>query len=465
MSYPAYARPGPGPGHEKRRPAPAPWRVESAGRAVYAIGDLHGDWDKTVEALQLAGAIAPGRHNLNKIDCNASNASIAWAGGDRIVVKLGDVLDRGDSELAITNLLDCLAGQAEAAGGKLIRILGNHELMNAMGEVGYATRGRTEQYGGPAARLAAFAPGGPEALRLAELNVVQMVDDTLFVYASPDAIAGLNTATQAWLHGEAPRLRRGLTHGDGPLWTREYWEHAAGQRRRRGQRGGGLRFARRRAVGHSGRAPESLPPAGDAALPRPARQRRPGGIRPGERGVRGAEQLPEPQGRTGQERGGPDGGGPHGHAGRQGRVDVRRPALGNRRRHVGRDDGQPRGRAAAGRRRQLFGRRAAAGWAASLRAHAALCVTQRSLIALSGHDRTALMYASTSTLGAACACLVCDVHAFKKKDGNCSPPMIDASLDFNRHTHARAGQRVTPETYCSLRHDCTGAPPRPNATL
>lgn len=60
---------------------------------IVAIGDLHGDLNKTVSALKLAGVLT--------ID---DVGSPIWCGGDSIVVQLGDILDRGDSEIQILHL-------------------------------------------------------------------------------------------------------------------------------------------------------------------------------------------------------------------------------------------------------------------------------------------------------------------------------------------------------------------------
>lgn len=59
-------------------------------RAVFfsAVGDLHGDLDKSVEALKLARVISV-----------SEEGEVAWVGGDAVVVQLGDVLDRGDVEI------------------------------------------------------------------------------------------------------------------------------------------------------------------------------------------------------------------------------------------------------------------------------------------------------------------------------------------------------------------------------
>jgi hypothetical protein len=48
---------------------------------------------------------------------------------------VGDILDRGDSELRLLLLLERLAGQAAAAGGRMYLLNGNHETMN-VGQLG-----------------------------------------------------------------------------------------------------------------------------------------------------------------------------------------------------------------------------------------------------------------------------------------------------------------------------------------
>jgi len=93
-------------------------------RRIVAIGDLHGDVDAARDALRTAGAIDDRAH---------------WVGGDLVVVQTGDVLDRGDSEHALLDLLVDLEPQARAAGGALVMLLGNHELMNAAGDFRYVT--------------------------------------------------------------------------------------------------------------------------------------------------------------------------------------------------------------------------------------------------------------------------------------------------------------------------------------
>ena len=60
---------------------------------IVAIGDLHGDLQKTVSALKLAGVL----------DISESGAPL-WCGGDTVIVQVGDLLDRGDHEIQILHL-------------------------------------------------------------------------------------------------------------------------------------------------------------------------------------------------------------------------------------------------------------------------------------------------------------------------------------------------------------------------
>lgn len=53
----------------------------------HAVGDIHGDLRKAISSLELAQVL------------QEVNGQVRWAGGDTVVVQLGDVLDRGDSEI------------------------------------------------------------------------------------------------------------------------------------------------------------------------------------------------------------------------------------------------------------------------------------------------------------------------------------------------------------------------------
>ncbi len=90
------------------------FRIAAPGRVV-AIGDIHGDLDAAEKALRLAGAIDDKNH---------------WIGGNLVVVQTGDQIDRWDDDRAVLDLFSRLQSEAEANGGRLISLNGNHELMN-----------------------------------------------------------------------------------------------------------------------------------------------------------------------------------------------------------------------------------------------------------------------------------------------------------------------------------------------
>ena len=190
--------------------APIPSRMAAPHRLV-AIGDLHGDFDAARAALRAAGAIDGSDH---------------WIGGDLVVVQDGDVLDRGDGESKILELLARPDGVAHAAGGAVVELLGNHELMNAAHDFRYTTPGGMQDFDG--ARAAELGPGGLWAKRLAQHNVIEIVGDTVFSHAGVlGAWAGridqVNLAARCWLDGQAggagdpPDV---LTSDDSPVWTR-----------------------------------------------------------------------------------------------------------------------------------------------------------------------------------------------------------------------------------------------------
>ena len=188
--------------------APIALRLGSPKRAV-AIGDLHGDLDAARAALRAAGAIDP---------------SDRWIGGDLTIIQTGDVLDRGDDESKIEELLERLDTEAHARGGAVIALLGNHELMNAAHDFRYVTPGGAKDFGGD--RAHALGPGGVWAKRFAHRNVIAIVGDTVLSHAGVTAewashLDELNEHSRCWLDGQGGDTpTEALTAEDSPVWTR-----------------------------------------------------------------------------------------------------------------------------------------------------------------------------------------------------------------------------------------------------
>ncbi len=97
----------------------------TASPRVVAVGDIHGDFDALVEVLQETGLI---------------DNEQRWIGGDAILVQTGDFLDRGSKVREVMDLLMALEKQAVRDSGRIIVLLGNHEMMNLMGDLRDVTK-------------------------------------------------------------------------------------------------------------------------------------------------------------------------------------------------------------------------------------------------------------------------------------------------------------------------------------
>jgi 3',5'-cyclic AMP phosphodiesterase CpdA len=60
--------------------------------------------------------------------------SSTWIAGNDILVQTGDIVDRGPYALGIYQLMGELRSQALLTGGQVVSIMGNHEVMNALGD-------------------------------------------------------------------------------------------------------------------------------------------------------------------------------------------------------------------------------------------------------------------------------------------------------------------------------------------
>src|SRR4051794_36445651 len=101
---------------------------------IVAVGDLHGDYSAWQDIARGAGLIDANGH---------------WAGGNTILVQLGDITDRGPDSLRIVRSLQQLQKEAPRKGGKTIVVLGNHEAMNLLGDNRYTTPGEYAAFANP----------------------------------------------------------------------------------------------------------------------------------------------------------------------------------------------------------------------------------------------------------------------------------------------------------------------------
>jgi hypothetical protein len=97
------------------------WHFSGVERIV-AVSDIHGAYDALVETLQEADVI---------------DNDVAWNGGKTHLVITGDLLDRGPDSRLVMDLVIRLEQEARRAGGRVHQLLGNHEVMNLIGDLRY----------------------------------------------------------------------------------------------------------------------------------------------------------------------------------------------------------------------------------------------------------------------------------------------------------------------------------------
>ena len=143
--------------------------VEAAppSRRIVAVGDLHGDLEAALAVLQLAGVV---------------DAEGAWSGGDALLVQTGDTTDRGPRSKGVMDLVMRLEAEAPKAGGEVIALRGNHEVMNLVGDWRYVSPEDVDEFGGMEPRKAALSPDGVYGAWLASLDYVAVVDRIVFVH-------------------------------------------------------------------------------------------------------------------------------------------------------------------------------------------------------------------------------------------------------------------------------------------
>jgi hypothetical protein len=176
---------------------------------VVVVGDIHGAYSALIDVLAAADVI---------------DTESRWAGGTTRLVSLGDLLDRGPDSRAVLDLVMRLQDEAAAHGGRVDVVVGNHELMNLIGDLRYVTPPdyaafaadetdamREAAYGryaatlggdvpetraafenayprGYFARREAFSPRGRYGAWLLSLQAIVVVGDTAFVHGGLPAI-------------------------------------------------------------------------------------------------------------------------------------------------------------------------------------------------------------------------------------------------------------------------------------
>ena len=108
------------------------YRFSNVSRVV-AMSDPHGAYDAMVQTLANAGVVDDAQQ---------------WSAGETHLVITGDLLDRGADSRRIMDLVMRLESEAADSGGMVHLTLGNHELMNLVGDLRYVARGEFAAFAG-----------------------------------------------------------------------------------------------------------------------------------------------------------------------------------------------------------------------------------------------------------------------------------------------------------------------------
>ncbi len=171
---------------------------------ILVVGDIHGAYKEIKQTLKTVGII---------------DESENWIGESKHLVSLGDLLDRGPASRKVMDLFIKLEQQAAQAGGRLHIVLGNHEVMNLIGDLRYLSKQEIAEFAadetvqmreqaylnflktnnakdsvelkenfekaypaGYFARLNAFSPEGKYGSWLLKLPFVVQINDKLFAH-------------------------------------------------------------------------------------------------------------------------------------------------------------------------------------------------------------------------------------------------------------------------------------------
>lgn len=215
-------------------------------KRIIVIGDVHGDIQRLSQCF---------------LQANLINHHFQWIAepADTWVVQLGDQIDslsRGSSQdwetlpdVSVIQFMEQMDALARSKGGRVISLLGNHELMNVMGDFTYVSPKSMAAFGGAEQRLHKFHPSGTLARQLSSRPVVVKIGSLLFCHAgllpqhlalaavglsgtvkerSYKAINVINNWMRRYLNyepfssEEAQRIKSVLLDSEGILWNRHY---------------------------------------------------------------------------------------------------------------------------------------------------------------------------------------------------------------------------------------------------
>lgn len=215
-------------------------------KRIIVIGDAHGDIERVIHVLKAANILIDG----------ASPGTFHWiAEPGTVVVQMGDQLDSNNRvegleewelvpDIALLEFMDNLDAIAQPLGGRVYSLIGNHELMNMLGDFSYVSKNSTAIFGGSSERRRYFMPGMKGCEAMCNRYVVLKIGSFLFCHAGiipahlniiGENVNILNEVfwnyvkTRQVHHTQVNIFKECIIGLDGVLWTRKYMSMILGQ--------------------------------------------------------------------------------------------------------------------------------------------------------------------------------------------------------------------------------------------
>jgi hypothetical protein len=190
---------------------------------ICVLGDLHGDKDNAKKALIKA-----------KLIDNNDN----WIGGNSFLIQMGDQVDalcrklkckaKNYMDTEVISYIDSLQSKANNKGGRVLSILGNHEIMNVQGDINFVSKSDIDRIGGKDKRIELFKAGNKLSKRLSKRPLIYKYKDYLFCHGgltmsmlNKYSVEQMNHMTEEWLLGNKS-MPNFLNDMDSPIWSRKY---------------------------------------------------------------------------------------------------------------------------------------------------------------------------------------------------------------------------------------------------
>lgn len=212
-----------------------PWKFPPCSRII-AIGDLHGD-------LAAAAALL--------LEADLINDEGAWIGQATKLVLLGDLIGGHPDSRLLMDFVMRLENEARRAGGDVIALLGNHDLLPVQGNLSKFSGKEKRLFsdypvaGGETFKAKqCFQGNSPYAKWIRQRNALVQIGDILFVHAGLDRwaldcdIGQTNATIRAWIRfwqgidSRPPKetrwtvgkrkMKRASRWEVGPLWNRTF---------------------------------------------------------------------------------------------------------------------------------------------------------------------------------------------------------------------------------------------------